>query len=131
MAYCAQSDIELEFGATNVAKWADIDNDGDATTKSNRITEAIAIADEEIDEVLKNTAMKISLTQADGSGTPKTINRLARVIAGLWLYESRGAEAYTRDGTPQHGHYWRRAWVERYLEELRSGTRKLDALTGI
>jgi len=131
MSYCVQSDIELEFGATNVGEWADIDNDASAPTKAARIAEAILVADEEIDEILRLTQFRLAATQADGSGTPKTINRLARVIAGLWLYEARGAVDYTRDGSPKHGHWWRREWADKYLEQLRSGERKLDALVGI
>lgn len=129
--YCTQADIELEYGATNVDEWADIDNDDNATTKAARIAEAIALAGEEIDEVLRMANFKLSAVAADGSGTPKTINRLARVIAGLWLYEGRGAQDYTRDGTPMHGHWWRRQWAENYLDEIRRGVRKLDAMAGI
>jgi len=131
VSYCTQADIELEFGATNVGEWADIDNDANATTKSNRIAEAILVSDERVNEVLRMTSLRVAAIQADGAGTPKTINRLARVIAGLWLYEARGAVDYTRDGTPQHGHYWRRAWAEEYLEKIRSGVIQIDAITGM
>lgn len=128
--YCTKADMELEFGATNIADWANIDNDGNATTKSARITEAIAVASEEIDEVLRTTGYLVSSVQADGDGTPKAFNRLARVLAGLWLYESRGATDYARDGTPHHGHAWRRQWAHDYLERIRSGAIKIDALLG-
>lgn len=131
MSYCAQADIELEFGADNVAEWADIDNDASAGTKAARIAEALLVADEQIDEVLRMTSLKLAATQADGAGTPKTINRLARVIAGLWLYEARGAVDYTRDGTPMHGHWWRRKWADDYLEKIRSGAIQIDAIRGM
>lgn len=128
--YCTQADIELEYGATNLAQWADIDNDGDATKKANRIAHAIAVASEEIEEVLRKMHFRLPAVQGSGSGIPTTINRLAAVMAGLWLYECRGAQDFSRDGTPLHGHWWRRQWADKYLEELRTGVRKLDAIEG-
>jgi len=131
MSYCAQADMELEFGAVNIAKWADVDADGDADKKANRIAEAILVADDELDELLRMTWLKVSATQADGSGVPRTIVRLARRIAGLWLYESLGAVNYTRDGTPMHGWWWLRGWIEDYKNKIRDGLIDIDALKGM
>jgi len=131
VSYCIQADIELEFGAVNVADWANIDRDGSAVTKAARIAEAILVADDELDEVLRDTWLKITATQADGSGVPKAIVRLARRIAGLWLYEGLGAVNYTRDGTPQHGFWWIRQWVDEYKERIRSGKVDINALRGM
>jgi hypothetical protein len=128
-AYCTQANIETVYGATNVGRWADIDNDGDAGTKSTRITYAIDVASEEIDDVLRTMAVRVPVVTSAGA-TPKTIEHLAAVLAGLWLYEARGAEDYNRNGEIRHGHAWRREWVDQYLEDIKSGKRKLNDVIG-
>jgi galactitol-specific phosphotransferase system IIB component len=128
-SYCTQANIETVYGANNVAKWADIDNDANATTKSTRITYAIDVASEEIDDVLRTSPVRIPIVTAAGA-TPKTIEHIAAVLAGLWLYEGRGAEDYNRQGTIRHGHAWRRVWARRYLEDIASGKRALDDTIG-
>jgi hypothetical protein len=128
-AYCAQTDIEKVYGANNVSKWADIDLDADAGTKSDRITEAIDVASEEIDDALRLLGVRIPAATAAGA-TPTTVRHLAAVLAGLWLYEARGAEDYNRDGTIRHGHAWRREWADNYLNMIVTGKRKLDMATG-
>jgi hypothetical protein len=128
-AYCAQADIEKVYGTTNVGKWADINNDANATTKSGRITEAIDVASEEIDDVLRLLDVRIPAVTAAGA-TPPTIKHLAAVLAGLWLYEARGAEDYNRNGTIRHGHAWRRDWADNYLNMIATGKRKLDMAIG-
>lgn len=127
--YCTQAQIEVVYGVNNIAKWADIDNDANATTKANRITAAISYASEEIDDVLRTMGVRIPIVTASGS-TPTTIVHIAAVLAGLWLYEGRGAEDYNRDGTIRHGHAWRRDWAYQYLDDLKSGKRAIDGTIG-
>jgi phage gp36-like protein len=117
------------FGTNNVNDWANIDNDSNATTISNRITQAIADASEEVDDFLRSLGYRIPIQTAAGT-TPPTILRLTMELAGLWLYEARGAEDYNRQGGPRHGHAWRRDWVYGYMDDLKSGRRVLDAQLG-
>ena len=42
MDYCTRDDIEDQFGAVNVAKWADMDNTQDADRIASRIAGAIS-----------------------------------------------------------------------------------------
>lgn len=125
--YCVEADIVKIFGATNVGEWANIDNDGALT--ADRITEAIDEASDEFDEVARQLGWQIPVVDPSGS-TPQRVKNWAAGVAGLWLYESRGAQDYDRDGFPKHGHAWRRRSSQQYLAALLKGTRKLDVVGG-
>lgn len=88
MAYITRDDIELEFGAGNVSKWADTDNDGVKATIAAKIAAIIADADDEVDARLSGGRYTVPFT-----GTaPRLINRAARLIAGVLLRRARGAD---------------------------------------
>lgn len=120
--YCTRSDIEDRFGVNNVADWADLDNDEDATKIANRITRSITWASAEIDDHAAVSNYTIPLADSGGS-TPTTVEHLAAVLAGIWLYEARGDA--DRDG--RHRFKYDKAWAYRTLREMRDGTRLLDA----
>lgn len=89
MAYCTQAQIEGVFGARNVALWSNLDkvsvNDGVPAVVAQRITDAIAWADEQIDNRFRNSRYLIPLTPA-----AVTVSDWAAKLAGVWLYRSRG-----------------------------------------
>jgi hypothetical protein len=127
--YCTKADIEQVFGTTNVSKWADLDNDSDATKIANRIAAAIAYASEVIDDVLRCTSYLIPAATAAGA-TPTTIKDLTAKIAGIWLYEARGSHDFDgNSGQPYHRYAWVRRDCMRTLENIRTGRRKLDAVS--
>ena len=65
----SRSDVEDIFGVVNVARWADLDNDQDATLKiANRINRAIVWATAEMEDRLRNGPYQLPLT-----GTSATV----------------------------------------------------------
>ena len=125
--YCTRSDIEDVFGVENTSQYADLDNDENATTITNRITRAIAWASAEIDDFARGAHYTIPLADSSGS-TPTTIENLAAVLAGIWLYEARGSKDFSeRTGEPSHRMFYQKAWARQMLEEIKTGARKLDA----
>lgn len=124
MAYSATTDIDLFYGSGNVTAWADINQDANATTIANRKAEAIAVADDEIDDVLRTTPLSGSLPL---STVPTTIKDLSRKLAGLWLYESRGSYDVTSEGSPVHRWMFIRKMCEKTKREIRTGKIKTSA----
>jgi hypothetical protein len=128
MAYCTKAGIEAIYGVTNVATWADMDEDEDATKIAARIALAISVADAEIDDFARLIEKIIPLADADGT-TPVTITNLAGTMAGIWLYEARGSQDFDqKTGAPYHRLAFKLEWVQRVLDQLRTGRRKIDAL---
>jgi len=125
-SYCAQSNIETVYGTDNVADWAAIDSN---TSSPTRIAYAISVCSEELDDVARCVGYAIPL-QTEAGATPTSVQHWTAVAAGLWLYESRGAQDYDQAGLPRHGHAWRRVWKDNFLERLRDGKIRLDAVMG-
>ncbi len=127
MSYCTRSDIEDLFGPLNVAKWADLDNDQDATAIASRIARAIAVATARIDDRLRGGPYSLPIV-----GDPPTLVNLAASLAGLWLYESRGVQDFSPEtGVPMHRLRWFSEQAEKTLKDLRAGVLRLDvALVG-
>jgi len=101
MSYCTRSDIEYEYGVKNVAAWADLDGDANATTISNRILRAIAIADARIDDRLRESAVSFRVPYTNDAGTvPLTLMSIAVQIAGYRLSKGRGNRDYDGSGKP-------------------------------
>ena len=117
-AYCARTDIEALFGPSNVSTWADLDNDENATSITNRITASIAAAGDDLDSWFRNTSFSIPLADEDGDGSP-FITTLAATYAGVWLYENHGVDR-------EHGLESARTRYEQTVQEIRSGLREID-----
>lgn len=95
--YCTRSDLELVFGVANVTKWADLDNNGDGTFITNRITTMIALANEMTNDALRAGAYAVPVA----SPIPHALSYHTACLAGVLLYESRG-EADTEDENGNH-----------------------------
>lgn len=124
MSYCDQDDIEAIYGSNNVDDWATVDAGDDASTKAARVTWACNAATAFIDDALRMTRYRIPLVTESGS-TPTTINILAAKYAGVLLYEIRGQED---SGRSEHKFSGARARAEAYLEQVKKGVVKLDAI---
>lgn len=125
--YCTRSDIELFFGAVNVAKWADLDEDADESKITARIAAAIEFADSEIDDALREGRYTIPLATV-----PTTIKDLSARLAGVWLYEARGVQDFdAQSGAPAHRLTWHRDYAQRKLDALRRGSIKLSISTTV
>ncbi len=127
MSYSVKSNIEAVFGVANVAKWADLDNDEDEAKIAARVAAAIAVADEEMNDVLRTGPYAVPLTAVGGGAltSPSVVN-MAAVLAGVQLYESRGVDDYD----PEAGKYAHRLKflkdeVTRKLREIMKGLRRV------
>ena len=86
MSYCEQGDIELIFGATNVADWLDLDNDADATKKANRLAQWLLYIDDELDDLFRQCGYRGPPVGQQDSTIPDTVKRLAATGVGLALW---------------------------------------------
>ena len=119
--YAQQSDIESQFGVSNVRIWSQLDN-AQTTADVSRIQQALNFADARIISTFSNYGNY--LTPLAPLGTDAAIvTRWAAVISGTWLYQSRGL----RDSDSQGDHMAKlAAEVEAEMLRYRSGE-KLNA----
>lgn len=130
MAYASEAGMDLIFGTDNLDAWSDLDNDDNAATITARKAQAILVADASIDDVARLTGYKVPLVTSAGA-TPTTVADMANRLAGLYLYEGRGAlESNQRSGEPYHRYAFVAVRVRRWLEQLRNNEIKLDAVVG-
>ena len=128
MGYSARTNIEDVFGIENVKKWADLDGDADAAKIAARIASGIAVVDEEINDVLRGGPYAVPLTAPGGGvlNSPSVIN-MSAVLAGVWLYESRGVDDYDAEsGKYSHRLKFQKDEATRKLREIRTGLRRVD-----
>jgi phage gp36-like protein len=121
--YCTRTDIENIYGASNVSKWADIDNEEDESVISDRIDWAIEASFDEFNDALRDGKYLVPL-----SAVPTSVVRYSAVLAGVWLYDGRGIIDMTDSQQKRYEHklMYMRKRVECYLQNVRSGRVKLD-----
>ena len=124
MSYSVAADMDLFFGSLNITAWANINKDDNSTTITNRKAEAIAVADDMIDDVLRTTPYSYALPL---STVPPRIRDLSRKIAGLWLFESTGAYDIDNEGKPVHRFVFVRRDADQTLADIRDGKIKISA----
>lgn len=130
MAYATEAGIALIFGTNNLNVWCDLDADGNAATIAARKAQAILVADAQINDLAKLTGYKILLI-TDAGATSTTVADQANRLAGLWLYEGRGAlDSNQKTGDPYHRYVFVAIRVRRWMEQLRANEIKLDAVMG-
>jgi len=123
--YCSESDINATFGSINVQEWAKLgDTDSDATI-ATRISRAITVASEEIDDVLRYAGMEIPCEDSDGL-TPASLEQICADLAGVWLYESRGVDDVDGAGNPRHKLQYHAERAERRLQQIADRRRKIN-----
>ncbi len=124
--YSTDDQLDDIWGAVNIETWADLDNDGNATTIAARKDRARVVSKARIDDVLRDTHFTIPI--AKGGITPVTIVDIEARLAGIWLYENRGViDFHPKTGAPYHRLSFARRECQRQLEEIRAGRLKLDA----
>lgn len=125
--YCDRADIEDRWGIDNPKKWADLDDDQDATKIAARIERAIEAASDEIDDELRGGPYLVPIRN-DGQQIPRTIRRLAAQMAGIWLYENRGTEDYDAENdTIAHRLTYAKKESEQIIRRIKFGAKKIDA----
>lgn len=113
---CLRSDVELIYGVKNTAKWADIDNEGNATFITNRISTMIALADNMMRNALADGAY--NMPEVGDTIPPQLVYHTA-ALAGVLLYESRGA-LEAEDGTSDHIYSFMKQSVQRFIADVNS-----------
>ena len=128
IVYCTREDIEAAYGADNVKQWADLDNKTVENDIAARIDAAIAAVTEDITSRFRGSIYQVPLT-TDGNGTvPALVVTYAALLAGVWLYESRGVQDHNPEtGQISHRLEWQRKRVDKFVDEVLSGKRQLDA----
>jgi phage gp36-like protein len=96
--YAAQSDVESQFGIDNVRVWSQLDN-SQACADVSRIQQALDYADAKIISAFMNFGNYVTPLAPIGTDIA-LVTRWAAVIAGAWLYQSRGL----RDDDPEGDH---------------------------
>jgi phage gp36-like protein len=92
--YAAQSDIENVFGTANVALWSQLDPT-QSTVDTSRIQTALDNADAQINAFFRDGPYIVPLADAADAAITSS---WAAVLAGAWLYFSRGLRDDNRDG---------------------------------
>jgi phage gp36-like protein len=94
--YAAQSDVESQFGIDNVRAWSQLDN-SQTTADMSRIQAALDFADAKIISTFANYGNYVSPLAPIADGV-ELVKRWAAVIAGAWLYQSRGLRDNDAEG---------------------------------
>lgn len=116
--YIDKSDVEDRYGQDNVRRWSNLDNDS-TLANTSRITSAISYAEDYIDDRLRHYSYTLPLSASEG--TLRTIKEVASLLAGVWLYESRGADDTDEFGRPQNKLSAMRNRAERLLNQVVRG----------
>ncbi len=122
-AYCTQEDIEDVFGAANVAKWSDLDNDSDAVSaNTTRITRAISLASATLEDRLR----QVYVVPLAGGSLQTTVKDWCAKLAGVWLYEARGQRDALENDQNNNTVRLHKSIVNGEIDEALSGVRRLD-----
>lgn len=123
MTYCVRSDVEAQYGVDNVAKWADLNNNENASEIEARIVIACEEADVELNSRLRHGPYSLPFV------TPSLgIVRLAATYAGIWLYSARGVVDYSSEGVAQDQLSHQRMLFDKRVRDILAGRYLPDAL---
>lgn len=129
--YCNRTDVEQVCGKVNVEKWSDMDDDDNSTNITSRITLAIELQYNRMNDLLRESKYTIPLVSTTDT-TPVTYPYAPRFInatlAGVWLYEAKGViDVDPRTGEAVHALQYLKQSAERELEEIVKGRRQINA----
>lgn len=115
--YADEASIKLVYGVLNINKWADLDNDADATKIANRIDWACTAATDYVNSRLTLGKYTIPFTSV-----PTMIELITSMLAGLMLFDGRLAVS----SEPKFDQVARqRKDLNRYIRQIVSGQLKL------
>jgi hypothetical protein len=121
---CSRADVESVFGATNVQKWADVDNCGDPTVIARRIDWSIAWATNELQDMLRDGPYVVDPLPVTAAATWVP---LAAMLAGWMLSNPRVGED-TVDSAVQRKNSWALKHVQETVHEIKTGLRRINAM---
>lgn len=119
--YAVRSDLENIYGKKNVARWADIDNDGVLTTIDARINWALELSYDYVNNKLDGGMYAVPL-----AGRYPMIVTCQAHLASVYLYESRGLTNKSEDGKPIHQLEQGRDWAINVLAQIRAGVIRIQ-----
>ena len=119
-SYAVRSDLENIYGTKNVARWADIENTGVATTIDARINWALVLSYDFVNNKLFGGPYNVPLQ----GNYPMIVTTQAQ-LACVYLYESRGLTNVDEQGNPIHQLEQGKKWAENILLQIRGGTIRL------
>ncbi len=119
MADPVRADIDDIFGANNVTKWADLDNDADAAKITARVARAITIAVAWFNGKMRHGPFTVPMLTTD----PIVVDVQAR-YAGVWLQSSRRANDSEEETNYRET---QRELCENTIREILAGRLHIDA----
>lgn len=123
LGWSSREEVEDLFGANNVSKWADKDNDESAVKIRRRIRRAIEWATADARMRLTDTGVRLSELR----DAPLVLRDAVSRMAGVWLYETRGLEDTTDDSDGKHVLMIHKKEAKKFYDGLRSGRYRIDA----
>ena len=127
MSYCSTTHLNYEYGSVNVAAWADLDGDANATKIADCIAWHISNADARIDDRLRRSDLSFGLPAALSDDTvPPTIRKIAVQLAGYGLSKGRGNRDYNEKGQPFSKYWMDYQDALLTLEQVATGLLKLE-----
>lgn len=129
--YCSQEDVEQVFGAVNVTKWATLDTSDTSTTRAERITLAIEVTAEEMNDWLRGAHYPVPVPKTVVAGSDilaiHPIRFLNARLAGIFLHDNVLVQNIDpRTGQPLDEVTFARTSAQKYLDDITTGKRKLD-----
>jgi len=129
--YCSQDDVEQVFGAVNVQKWATLDSSDTSTTRAERITLAIEITAQEMDDWLRSAHYTVPIKKNVVKGAETLaihpIRFLNARLAGIFLHDNVLVQNVDpKTGQPLDEVTFARNSAKEYLNDITTGKRKLD-----
>lgn len=122
-SYSTRADSEAYYGAVELAKWADKDNDGDATAIADAIAAAGQRTYDEINMLVRGGPYTVPFAEP----YPPEIVDISQMLVGARLYAGRGAQDLdAATGFPQDRLASIRERCYRLLEEIKAGSLQLE-----
>jgi hypothetical protein len=122
--YCDREDIELIYGASNVAKWADLENNEDSAEITAKIQWACDTATSRMDDRLRDGPYAVPFEEP----YPQQIVEQTARLAGVLLYDARGIVDQGGDGEPIHQLAPHRRMVQAFIMDVLSGRIKFSSV---
>jgi phage gp36-like protein len=122
--YTTPGKVREKFGTSNVNAWADLDNTKDAEAIELTVETNIELVGAYINDYLRPRFT------VPFDPVPDSIEQIATLLTGVFLYEGRGIQDSDAEGRPVHKLSIMRKIAEAWLRDIRAGNRALPGITG-
>lgn len=125
--YCSRTDVEQVFGVSNVAKWADLDNDSDEDKITARVNYFICLATCALDDDLRGGPYPVPWE----SPYPRALVFACARLVGVLLYDARGFADMDANGNPMNKMGPHRKAVKDWVKRVRGGKTRVGDFPGV